>query len=237
MKLGIFAQISAVLIGVVCAVHAQDDVTEKQEPGTSVFHVTTWGDWKGDSLYAKTKNGFQQIDLHHLSKSEGLPFKRAEGIALHLKETDADSGEDVFPVALKVKVPATMRIPLLLVTRVDEKLSYQLYDLSPENFPGGSYRFVNISREPILLKAGKNHQRIDPGKEFLVKGGFGDRKLVKLAVYLADENNKPKRVWAVDSINRKSKRMTMFFYPAKSISGRLTLRCKSMVDYLHAKEE
>jgi hypothetical protein len=97
------------------------------------------------------------------------PFKavlsEAGEVFLHEHQRD-EEGADIYPAIAKVKIPSSIREPLLiLVPRSgDQPYGALVIDSSMRKFPKGSYKLINFSRNEIRALIGKTRVTAPPLK-------------------------------------------------------------------------
>lgn len=132
------------------------------------------------SLYAfQYASGHQEVYLNDgdggyekvmLSVANILgPFKVAlsdqNEAYLHERKVDAE-GEESYPLIARIKIPATVRNPLVILVPSSKKLPYfsLVLEGNRSNFPEGSYSLVNFSKNDIRALIGKTRVYAPSGK-------------------------------------------------------------------------
>jgi hypothetical protein len=123
------------------------------------------------SLYAfEYASGHQEVYLNDgnggyekvmLSTANILgPFKVAlsdqNEAYIHERSIDAE-GEETYPLIARIKIPATVRNPLVILVPSSKKLPYfsLVLEGNRSNFPEGSYSLVNFSKNDIRALIGE----------------------------------------------------------------------------------
>jgi len=151
-------------------------------------------------------------------------------VFLHEHKKTAE-GEDVYPVIAGVKIPSSMREPLLiLVPRAgDQAYGALVIDRSMGNFPKGSYKLVNFSKSEIRALIGKTRVIAPPLKITSFDPSSNSEKLldVHFKYQLEDQwktfgrtrwvNEKNKRSLLVAYVDPRTKRMKIKGIPVRQI--------------------
>ena len=97
------------------------------------------------------------------------PFKAVlseEGeVFLHEHKQD-EEGTDIYPAIARVKIPSSVREPLLILAprSGDQAYGALVIDRSMTKFPAGSYQLINFSRSEIRALIGKTRVTAPPLK-------------------------------------------------------------------------
>ncbi|WP_435895616.1 hypothetical protein [Oceaniferula spumae] len=190
------------------------------------FVLTSWGDWKGDELFAKVKSDYVAMDLMDLSLSKTMTYDKGHGLVLYRKELKED--KTVFVPAVKVSVPASIIKPLVMLYMVEGSVRYRVLEMSPEKYPGSSIRFVNLSPRNLVVTFGEKNYGLKPASEVLVKPQIREKKAVQITASIITGESKLQKMYSSMILNRPKKRMVMFFHP----TGPNELHCRSLVDFV-----
>lgn len=118
----------------------------------------------------------------------------------------------------------------MLVTAEGESTRSFVVDLNPKEFPWGSYRFVNFTNAKLVGMASKTNFSIDPGKIHMFNPD--KEKNNRLAIQVkAIKGESSEMVYSNMVINRPSKRMLVFFHPAKDPGGAERIETRCLVDF------
>ena len=227
-----------------CQLSAQESPTSpdgKQVSKGASVRLCVWGDWKGKELFIKkikrsdsSEEKYLKVDLLNMGYSPIISFNRKK--LLKLCSREEIDGELVFRPFLQIKIPSTIKVPLVLLFP-DKKggATYRIFDLDPAKFPYGGYQIVNLSKLPLLAKLDKKGVKLKPGSAHQLKGGSKDGQKMWLRVVTASGKNKNKLVYSSMLKNRKAKRMFLFFHPSNKKRG-VSVGVKTLIDYVPVKE-
>ena len=210
----------------------------KKKPGRT-FQIACWSDWTKDELYIgnpKKKGGSQmtKVDILNMSYSQGYSYKIDQPLYFYRKTEDP---ENPFMMALKVAIPQTYKKPLLMLIIEKKKVRHILYDLDANKFPYGSYKVVNFTKVHLFADLGGKKFSIKPNQNHFVRLSHGKKtKAVQFRVAMKS-NKKSKLIYSNMLMNRKNKRMLMFFYTTKDEADRTTIKCRSLVDFFVKKKK
>ena len=140
-----------------------------QQPATVKISIFTFQYAEGhQEIFLNSKSG--EYEAVTLSSANILgPFKAVlseDGqVFLHERQKTAE-GVDIYPAIAAVKIPSSVREPLLiLVPRSgDQPYGALVIDRSLSKFPEGSYRLINFSRSEIRALIGKTRVLAPPMK-------------------------------------------------------------------------
>jgi len=231
------------LIAALCPLllHAQDappatgaPTTEEAKTKGPKFQVSAWGDWSGAPLFAQIEaKKYAQLKIADMSLSETMPFKREDGITLYEKVEAKDSKEETYKPKFHITVPPEIKMPLvLLLPGKDKQVIPRVYELDPSGFPPGAYRFVNLSPIPVLATVNETRATVPPNGDKIVNRAPKDDERVQITGTVMGQDGVPQKLFSTMAINRATKRMTMFFYPATTAADSATLMCRSLVDFV-----
>ena len=139
--------------------------------------------------------------------------------------------ENPYVMALKVAIPKSYKKPLLMLIIEKKKVRHVLYDLDANKFPFGSYKVINFTKVHLLADLGGVKFTLKPNQDHFVRLNHGEKiKPVQLRVAIKGKK-RSKLIYSSMLMNRKSKRMLMFFYATKDEADRPTIKCRSLVDF------
>ncbi|MFD0893933.1 hypothetical protein KBB96_10960 [Luteolibacter ambystomatis] len=230
------------LIAALCPLllHAQDapaagsPATEEAKTKGLKFQVSAWGDWSGAPLFAQVEaKKYTQLKIADMALTEAMPFKREEGITLYEKVEAKDGKEEGYKPKFHVTVPADIKTPLvLLLPGKDKQMIPRVYELDPSGYPAGAYRFVNLSPIPVLATVNETRTTVPPNGDKIVNRSPKADERVQITGTVMGQDGVPQKLFSTMAINRTTKRMMMFFYPATTTADSATLMCRSLVDFV-----
>lgn len=208
--------------------------TEDAKTKGPKFQVSAWGDWSGAPLFAQLEaKKFIQLKIADMALTETMPFKREDGITLYEKVEAKDGKEESYKPKFHMPVPAEIKMPLvLLLPGKDKQMIPRIYELDPSGFPGGAYRFVNLSPIPVLATVNEARTTVPPNGDKIVNRSPKQDERVQITGTVMGQDGVPQKLFSTMAINRTTKRMTMFFYPATTAADSATLMCRSLVDFV-----
>jgi hypothetical protein len=187
-----------------------------QQPTSVKISIFTFQYAEGhQEIFLNSKSG--EYEAVTLSSANILgPFKvvlSEEGqVFLHERQKTAE-GVDIYPAIAAVKIPSSVREPLLiLVPRSgDQPYGALVIDRSLSKFPEGSYQLINFSRSEIRAMIGKTRVLAPPMKitSFDLSLNLDDLLNVHFKYKLAEDWKTLSRTrW----VNKKNKRSLLVAY-------------------------
>ncbi|MFC4991471.1 hypothetical protein [Rubritalea tangerina] len=216
-----------VVMWMACCVGVYGEETK----GGKRFRVACWSDWKGEAVFfsqAKrlSEESMVPVDLMEMAYSGYYPYKAGVPIRFYQRGVKVP-----YRMIEEVKVPSGVHEPLIFFFVSGEgKLKYRVFDTSSRKFPFGSYQFVNLSKEDMMVKfTGKPVMlRAQSAK---VIDSFANKKKAYPCRVARKEATETKVVYSSMIMHRPNKRMMMFLYPGVDEAKRSKMRTRALVDY------
>lgn len=210
-------------------VEAVELIEERAEQGPSL-RVTCLGEWNGKELYLKLpkpKKGKKMIkvDIMNLGYSASIKFDRSKPVQFFEKTLD---DEQPYKSVLKVKIPAKVKQPLILLVPTSKKVLHRVFDIHPSTFPFGSCQVVNFSRKELRIALDKDQRRLKKMKSAMFQPYKGEKKSAWFRI--ADAESK-KMVFTTMMMRRSSKRVLIFLVEGAYQQGRVEMKTKMLVDF------
>jgi hypothetical protein len=216
---------------------AQGDLGDTDGEKGKTFRATLFGTWEGYDLYTRKKTDFLPLKPARSSYTKRLPY-RGDSIVLYKKEV-SEEGEEIYPVALTVPVPAGLSEPLMILAwdREEEHPVAKLIEFSPREFPYGTYQVVNLSKYELAgtIRDKTNRIRCQPGESRLVSFDIksGERAPI---VFYAKIEGEVRKVFGSICIHRERKRSIFLMYPETDKLGRVVFQSSVIVDVAQRKD-
>lgn len=169
-----------------------------------------------------------KVDIFNMSYSKGYSYKIDQPLYFYTKTEDP---QKPYEVALKVVIPKSYKKPLIMLILKKDGVRSLLYDLDDEKFPYGSYQIVNFTEAHLYVSFEGQNVKVKPQQKHLVRLKHNKKtKAVQLKAAV-EKDGKLKLVYSNMLMNRKNKRMIMFFYPTKDQSDRPSIKSRCLVDF------
>lgn len=148
----------------------------------ATFSCATWEKMFSHEVYYRFGKKYAPVSFIMGRRSEAYPLAPGEEFALY-KQVQNEEGETTYVPVVKCKVPrhgGKLLVILEKVTNAAGKSKVYLFpmDDAVQNFPRGTYKFVNFVRRPLDVSFGKVQKTIAPAKNVVVdpkipsSGGF-----------------------------------------------------------------
>ena len=220
------------LAGLLSCLAQTNDNNEEKEHGPA-FRVTLFNDWEGPELFVRTKKKHTVLKAHKMAYTKPFRRSREKPIALYIQALN-DDGEEIYKPYLKVRVPATILEPLLVLhwNAKAKKAGGMVVEFSPRRFGYGTYQLVNLSGAKIYGYIGdiKNRYSCKPKSVYISQATYKNGARTPISAYVA-KDKKPSLVYSTLTIHRQRKRVILFLKPERNKLNRLVYRSQSLVDF------
>ena len=211
----------------------QLDVASNQKKKSGpTFRIACWSAWTKSDLYiGKSKKKMVKVDIFDMSYSKKYPYTSGQPLRFYKKNQEATGKENPYTLAMSVNIPASCKKPLVMLVLGEEGVRHMVYDLDAKKFPYGTYKVVNFTSVNLLTIMGGDSFSLKPKCNHFVKLKSRKKNKAVQCRVAVKSNGEVKLVYSSMMMNRSDKRMLLFFYPSKDEGGRMTVKCRSLVDF------
>lgn len=212
------------------AAQTQTGSSSEKEKRGSVFRSTSLGKWMGPELFIRNGKKWEPVEMLDMGLSPAMRFSRSEPIVF-ARQVQVEDELKYLPV-VTVKIPANCLIPLVLMqAQEDGKIQQFITDLDPKNYPYGSYKLVNFTKDTVTAQFGKKRFSLRSGGVELVDPRKDAENRLPIMIVKNHGKENAEILYSNMVMNRPAKRMVMILHPAKGRNGETIARVRSLVDF------
>jgi hypothetical protein len=149
------------------------DTGESEKVRGSSFSCMYWDGTPPEELFYKDGKSFLPIKFYHSKRSERYKLKTEEIFTLYRKLPEVKEGEEPYAPVARAPVKKGATCVLFLVFKTETEPAFKARIMSVDDslaaFPSGTFRFVNFSNQPLIVKFDDTVKQLSPGKVELMK--------------------------------------------------------------------